>query len=113
MILTKTKMFATVFALLALTIAARDALALSTTERHGRTLAVRLCAQCHAIGKSGASPHIGAPPFRHLESRVDLDAFQRRLRQGLMTSHRDMPVFRFTRDDARAMVAYLRSIQGP
>jgi len=46
-----------------------------------------------------------------LEQRVDLDMFMERLRQGLTSDHPDMPTFRFTRDDARALVAYLRSIQ--
>ena len=113
MIAAKSKMLAVAFVLLVFAVAARDAVALSAPERRGRTLAVRLCAQCHAIGKSGTSPLAGAPPFRHLEDRLDLDNFQQRLRQGLMSSHRDMPVFRFTREDARAMVAYLRSIQRP
>ena len=113
MIVAKSKLLAVAFVMLVFAAATRDAMALSSTERRGRTLSVRLCAQCHAIGKLGTSPRAGAPPFRHLEERVDLDKFQQRLRQGLMSSHQDMPVFRFTREDARAMVAYLRSIQGP
>jgi hypothetical protein len=36
-----------------------------------------------------------------------------RLRDGLASSHRDMPVFRFSRDDARAVAAYVRAIQRP
>jgi hypothetical protein len=31
----------------------------------------------------------------------------------LLTGHEDMPMFRFDRDDADAMAAYIRSIQGP
>jgi mono/diheme cytochrome c family protein len=113
MINAKMKVLAVTLALLGLAMLARDAMALSLLERQGRTLSVRLCAQCHAIGRSGASPRIGAPPFRHLEQRLNLDTFGSRLRQGLMTSHHDMPAFRFKREDARAMVAYLRAIQGP
>jgi mono/diheme cytochrome c family protein len=113
MIVAKSKMLAAAFVALILVMAVRDAMALSATERRGRTLAVRLCAQCHAIGKRGTSPLADAPPFRHFEERVDLDKFRQRLRQGLMSSHHDMPVFRFTREDAGAMVAYLRTIQGP
>jgi mono/diheme cytochrome c family protein len=82
-------------------------------EQHGRALAEDLCAPCHAIGKSGQSPHIGAPPFRQLDRRLDLDVFMDRLREGLMVGHPDMPTFRFTREDARAFVMYLRSIQAP
>ena len=65
----------------------------------------------HAIGKTGASPHAPAPPFRDLGNRVDLfDDFTHRLREGLTSGHPDMPTFRFTREDARALTAYLRSI---
>ena len=86
---------------------------LSPLERHGRALAERMCSRCHAIGRSGSSPHSPAPPFRALENRVDLDSFKARLRQGLISGHPDMPTFRFTRDDAHALTAYLRAIQAP
>lgn len=80
------------------------------TQR-GHALAERMCRQCHAIGKIGRSPHSGAPAFRALDRRVDLDGFADRLRRGLTSGHPDMPTFRFTREDARALTAYLRSIE--
>jgi mono/diheme cytochrome c family protein len=83
----------------------------SPLEERGHTLAERMCSQCHAIGKSGESPHAGAPAFRAINRRVDLDSFMERLREGLMVGHPDMPTFRFTREDARAFLLYLRSIQ--
>ena len=86
---------------------------LTGLARQGRALADRLCAQCHAAGRSGLSPHAGAPPFRKLGDRVDLDAFQNQLRDHFSSGHPDMPTFHFTRNDARALTAYLRSIQGP
>lgn len=79
----------------------------------GRTLVTKLCGECHATGRTGASTHAGAPTFRSLDDHTDLDAFMDRLRQGLQSTHADMPSFRFSRADARAVVAYLRSIQGP
>jgi len=85
----------------------------SPLERRGRALAERMCSECHAIGKSGQSPHVGAPAFRALDRRVDLDTFMDRLREGLMADHPDMPTFRFTREDARAFLIYLRSILAP
>jgi mono/diheme cytochrome c family protein len=85
----------------------------SPLEQRGRALAERMCAQCHAIGTRGQSPHVGAPAFRALDRQVDLDSFMERLREGLMSGHPDMPTFRFTREDARAFVLYLRSIQTP
>jgi mono/diheme cytochrome c family protein len=104
-------------ALLILLIAAPPALA-EDSERdplteQGRTLAETMCAQCHAIGRSGRSPHAQAPPFRELGRRLDLDFFSDRLREALTVDHPDMPAFRFTRPDARAFVFYLRSIQSP
>lgn len=78
----------------------------------GEALARTMCAECHATGRTDQSPHAGAPAFRSLEQRLDLDAFMDRLRQGLTSGHPDMPTFRFTRDDARALIAYLRSVQG-
>lgn len=106
-------MVVTTLALSALVAATHEAEALSAEERRGRVLAIRLCAQCHAIGKSDVSARPAAPPLRHLHKRVNLDTFASRLRQGLMSGHYDMPEFRFSREDARAMVAYLRSIQRP
>jgi cytochrome c len=86
---------------------------LTALQRQGRTLAERICAPCHAVGRTDQSPHIGAPPFRDLDRRIDLDALTTQLRKGLTSGHPDMPTFRFTRQDARAFVAYLRSIQAP
>ena len=60
---------------------------------------------------SGSSPHAAAPTFRSLARRVDLDTFMHRLREGLISGHSDMPTFRFKREDARALVDYLRAIQ--
>jgi hypothetical protein len=55
-----------------------------------------------------SAPHVGAPAFRALDRRVDLVSFIERLREG----HPDMPTFRFTREDARGFLLYLRSISG-
>jgi mono/diheme cytochrome c family protein len=79
----------------------------------GRALVSDMCGSCHAVGKTGPSPNAAAPPLRQLDTRVDLDAFTEQLREGLQSTHPDMPSFRFSRADARAVVAYLRSIQGP
>jgi hypothetical protein len=67
----------------------------------------------HPIGTTGASRHAGAPAFRELGDRIELDTFSDRLRDGLQSTHADMPSFRFSRDDARAVIAYLRALQSP
>lgn len=77
----------------------------------GRALLADNCARCHAIDKTGDSPHQGAPAFRTLSRSFDLDGFAGKLQGGLMSGHPDMPEFRFGEEDARAVAAYLRSIQ--
>jgi cytochrome c len=105
---------AAIFLLLAIaTCGAARADDLSPLAKRGAALAERMCASCHAVGRTGESPHIGAPPFRNLDRRLDIDAFMQRLRDGLTSGHPDMPTFRFTRQDARAFVAYLRALAAP
>jgi mono/diheme cytochrome c family protein len=77
----------------------------------GKLLAMTFCAECHAVGATDASPHAQAPAFRLLDRRVDLDTFFQHLRDGVTSGHPDMPTFRFGREDARAFISYLRSIQ--
>jgi len=99
--------------LLALSLAAAQVSVAGAEERHerGHALVTRLCAQCHAVGTAGSSPHPAAPVFRRLQRTLDFNGFVDRLQQGLMVAHPDMPTFRFTRQDARAVAAYLSSIQ--
>lgn len=78
---------------------------------HGRQLAEKLCAHCHATGKSQRSPLAGAPPFRQLEPRVDYDELRQRLQDGIVAGHPAMPSFVLSADEARAMVIYLRAIR--
>lgn len=79
--------------------------------RHGHALVKEFCARCHAIGRTGKSPHAGAPPFRGIGRSYDLDGFAQRLERGISTGHPDMPEFVFMHADALAVQAYLRSIQ--
>ena len=81
------------------------------SAHHGRALVTKFCARCHAVGRSGKSPHAGAPPFRGIGRSYDLDGFAERLERGISAGHPDMPEFVFTRADALAVQAYLRSIQ--
>jgi mono/diheme cytochrome c family protein len=76
----------------------------------GRAIARQNCASCHAIGKTGDSPHKGAPPFRTLGRSYNLDEINVMLQRGISDSHPDMPAFKFKPVDARALRAYLRSI---
>lgn len=109
----RTVIFAVKLLLLGLSTGFAEAGELSALELDGRALAEKMCSQCHAVGKSGLSPHSSAPAFRALDRRLDLDSFANRLREGVVVGHPDMPMFRFSREDARALVAYLRSIGAP
>jgi cytochrome c len=77
----------------------------------GKALLTEMCASCHAVGTRGASPNPAAPAFRIISRRMELNELYERLRDGLSSGHRDMPTFRFTREDARAVRAYLRTIE--
>lgn len=92
---------------------ARPSFSSETPRQRGEVIAKGLCSRCHAIGRYGDSPHPAAPQFRVLDNRTDLSKLARRIREGLLTGHQDMPMYRFDRDDADAMVAYIRSIQSP
>jgi len=100
-----------VAALLCFLILCGGAVRAETPQQRGEVLARGLCARCHAIGVTGDSPLPAAPRFRMLDNQTDLSKLARRIREGLMTGHEDMPVFRADRNDADAMVAYIRSIQ--
>jgi cytochrome c len=80
-------------------------------EDQGKTLLTRLCARCHAVGKTGASPHVGAPPFRSIGDRYDIRELTERMSERLISTHPDMPDFQFSQADAQAVRAYLYSIQ--
>lgn len=84
-----------------------------TLQQRGEVLARGMCSPCHAIGKTGNSKHPAAPRFRSLDDQTNLAKLSVRLQGGLLTGHEAMPLFRFSRDDADAMVAFIRSIQGP
>ena len=79
--------------------------------KQGRLILKEYCARCHSIAKRGDSPMAGAAPFRMLGRSFELDSFAQDLRRGVLSGHPDMPEFKFGEDDARAVVAYLRTIQ--
>jgi mono/diheme cytochrome c family protein len=84
-----------------------------TLQQRGEIIARGMCSACHAVGRTGDSPHPAAPRFRSLDNQTDLSKLAQRIREGLLTGHADMPMYRFRNQDADAMVAYIRSIQGP
>ena len=76
----------------------------------GKTLVETHCARCHAVGKTGASPHEKAPPFRTLNRRYPVEQLAESLAEGIVTGHADMPQFAFPPSDVGAIITYLKSI---
>lgn len=77
----------------------------------GRLLLTEHCSGCHAVGTREQSPVRAAPSFRTIGNRLSMDELFDRLQEGLSSAHRNMPTFRFTREDAHAVRSYLNSIQ--
>jgi mono/diheme cytochrome c family protein len=80
--------------------------------RHGREIAQRLCARCHAIGPEGQSPHRDAPPFRLIVAKGHAENLEEALGEGIVVGHPDMPQFQFNARDVGALIAYLKSLSG-
>ena len=87
------------------------ALVAMAQQAQGERLAQELCAGCHAIGRTGASPREGAPPFRDLHRRYPVDDLAEALAEGIMTGHPEMPQFSFDADQVTAFLDYLRSLE--
>lgn len=82
-------------------------------ERRGEALLSKNCASCHAIGRTGTSPHPQAPAFRTLGQRYPVESLEEALAEGIISGHPDMPEFTFDAPDVGAIIAYLESIQEP
>ena len=81
-------------------------------QRHGKEMLQELCARCHSVGRTGASPNRLAPPFRTFsETKLYDSDFMQRLQDGLTSIHPFMPTFRFNRENAEEAVNYMKSIQ--
>lgn len=79
----------------------------------GEAIAELACAQCHAVGATGDSPHPDAPPFRLLSRTVDLSTLPERFAEGNITRHPDMPNWQFEEVDMEGLIAYLETVQMP
>jgi mono/diheme cytochrome c family protein len=83
-------------------------------RQQGKELLQKLCARCHSVGRTGASPNRLAPPFRSFsETKLYDSDFMQRLQNGLTSIHPFMPTFRFNRDNADEALNYMKSIQEP
>ena len=81
-------------------------------QRQGKEMLQKLCARCHSVGRTGASPNKLAPPFRSFsEAKLYDSDFMQRLQDGLTSIHPFMPTFRFNRENAEEALNYMKSIQ--
>jgi cbb3-type cytochrome c oxidase subunit III len=67
----------------------------TTPAARGEALVTANCARCHAVGRTGASAHPDAPPFRTLSRKYKIEGLAEALAEGLSTGHPDMPEFVF------------------
>lgn len=101
---------ALVFVLGAMAVA-QTGVELNAQERRGEALLTRLCAECHAIGRTGVSPDTAAPPFRTLGQRYKIESLEEALAEGMISGHPDMPEFQFNGRQVGEAIAYLKAVQ--
>ncbi len=80
------------------------------TVKHGKKLAEKNCAWCHAIKKTGVSPNPKAPPFRVMQQRHPLRALREPITRGIATPHDVMPNYELSASDIDKIVAYVHSL---
>jgi mono/diheme cytochrome c family protein len=75
----------------------------------GHALAGLLCAECHAVAGTGASPNTEAPSFFRVANTAGIS--QLSLAAFFQTSHRSMPNFILPAADAGDLIAYILSLK--
>ena len=78
---------------------------------HGQRIVEEYCASCHAVGRTGVSPHPDAPAFRLLGYRYPVEALEEAFAEGIETGHPDMPRFEVNIVQLQDILAYIQSIQ--
>jgi len=81
-----------------------------TLEATGHALLEAKCASCHGIGRSDASKHQAAPPFRVIARKYKVENLAEALAEGIVVGHPDMPEFVFQPDEIAAILAYLTEL---
>lgn len=79
----------------------------------GREIARSGCADCHAVGPSGASPKVEAPPFRELGRKYPVESLEEALAEGVVVGHPGMPQVKMNEAEIGAFIAWLKTIQVP
>jgi mono/diheme cytochrome c family protein len=93
--------------------AATRAHAVDPAIERGHQLAIRRCAECHAIGRGRESPDGDAPRFVALRLRFNELSLERRLAGIPWGQHAGMPPVGLTEGDRRDLAAYIESLRSP
>lgn len=83
----------------------------SEAVARGQKLAQAHCSRCHAIGKYDESKLKIAPRFRDLHKRYRVELLAESLSEGIVTGHKEMPVFVFTGPQIGDFIAYLKTLE--
>ena len=78
---------------------------------HGKRLVVKNCSRCHAVDLYDESVHPAAPAFRDLSRRYPINSLEATFAERIETGHRDMPIFRASKDQLLDMIAYIETLQ--
>jgi len=103
--------FSAAAALMAGTLSVAGAEPLSPSAQRGLVFVRTNCAQCHAIGREGASPLSIAPPFRTLHQKYPVESLAESFAEGIVTGHPSMPEFRLEPDRINAVISYLKTLE--
>ena len=76
----------------------------------GSAIAAEKCGRCHAVGVADDSPHKITPPFRILGADYPIPMLLDALTTGVVGGHDEMPQFDLGLDGAKALVAYIDSL---
>jgi tetratricopeptide (TPR) repeat protein len=85
----------------------------SQSERliaHGKELAQKNCAWCHAIGKTGDSHNPRAPRWRDIAGNHPILALREPLSRGIARPHDEMPKFELSDAEVDTIIAYINSL---
>jgi cytochrome c len=101
----------TILILIGLGFAAGPAVGQSSPSERGESIAKRLCARCHAVGETGASPMGLAPPFRDLSKRYPIETLAEALAEGIVVGHPAMPRFTLEPREIGALLTYISGLK--
>ena len=83
-------------------------------DKHaGEALAKKLCARCHAIDDTSASPFEKAPAFRVIANRYSVWSLQEALAEGIATGHTEMPEFVLNPDEINNLLTFMDTFTTP